>query len=54
MRIFLLIALVLFVLAALVSMGAQILTGWNVWMLWGFVALTLDFAAVWVGPRLHQ
>lgn len=42
MRFFLLCALVLFVFALIVALGATFVTTWNVWLIAGFIAWVLD------------
>lgn len=42
MRLFLLIALVLFVFALIVATGTTFVTGWNVWLCAGLLSWVLD------------
>lgn len=42
MRLFLIIALILFVFALIVATGTTFVTGWNVWLCSGLVAYILD------------
>lgn len=50
-----LIAIVLMVIAALTAMGGHFLTGWNVWMLWAFVAWFCGgFADPWLTAQFRH
>lgn len=42
MRLFLVIALILFIFALIVATGTAFLTGWNVWLCGAFIAWILD------------
>jgi hypothetical protein len=42
MRLFLFIALVLWIFALIVAAGTTFVTGWNVWLIAGLIAFGLD------------